>query len=112
MGFFQPVDNLPIVNVANAGSAIPLKFSLGGYHGLAIFAAGFPTSGQVQCNVSEPAGEVEETVNSGGSSLTYDAVTDRYTYVWKTNKAWKGMCRLMTVRFDDGTERSAKFRFK
>ncbi len=111
-GFFQPVDNLPVVNVATAGSSIPLKFSLGGFHGLNIFAAGFPTSGQVQCNVSEATGEIEETASLGGSNLTYDAVTDRYTYVWKTNKAWKGTCRLMTVRFNDGSERSAKFRFR
>jgi hypothetical protein len=111
-GFFQPVDNLPVVNVANAGSSIPLKFGLGGYHGLNIFAAGFPTSGQVQCNSSEPAGEVEETVNSGGSSLSYDPITGRYTYVWKTNKAWKGTCRLLVIRFADGTQQYAKFRFK
>jgi hypothetical protein len=29
-GFFSPVDNPPTVNVAKAGSAIPVKFSLGG----------------------------------------------------------------------------------
>ena len=39
-GFFQPVDNLPVVNRVNAGQAIPLKFSLSGYQGLAIFASG------------------------------------------------------------------------
>ena len=32
-GFFQPVDNLPAINVAAAGSSIPVKFSLGGNHG-------------------------------------------------------------------------------
>src|SRR6185295_6911527 len=29
-GFFQPVDNLPTINAATAGSAIPVKFSLSG----------------------------------------------------------------------------------
>ena len=33
-GFFQPVDNLQVVNVANAGRSIPVKFSLGGNQGL------------------------------------------------------------------------------
>lgn len=28
---------------------------------------------------------VSETVNVGGSSLSYDAATDTYTYVWKTD---------------------------
>jgi hypothetical protein len=32
-GFFQPVDNLPTLNIAKAGSAIPVKFSLGGDQG-------------------------------------------------------------------------------
>ena len=43
-GFFQPVDNLPALNVVKAGSAIPVKFSLGGNKGLNIFAAGYPLS--------------------------------------------------------------------
>ena len=38
-GFFSPVDNLPTVNVAKAGSTIPVKFSLGGNRGLGILAA-------------------------------------------------------------------------
>jgi hypothetical protein len=112
VGFFQPVDNLPIVNVANAGSSIPLKFGLGGNQGMNIFAPGFPSSGQVPCTVSEPAQTVDETVTAGQSSLQYDPATDRYTYVWKTNKAWKGTCRLLVVRFNDGTEQYAKFRFR
>ena len=33
-GFFAPVDNLPTLNVAKAGSAIPVKFSLTGNQGL------------------------------------------------------------------------------
>src|SRR6185369_8070766 len=38
-GFFAPVDNLPVLNVVNAGKAIPVKFSLSGNKGLNIFAA-------------------------------------------------------------------------
>jgi CSLREA domain-containing protein len=108
-GFFQPIENLPTVNVATAESAIPVKFSLGGYHGLNIFAAGYPISSPVACNASEPGSTIDQTVSAGGS---YDAATDRYTYVWKTNKAWKGTCRMLVVRFVDGREHYAKFRFR
>ena len=52
-GFFQPVDN-NAVNVAKAGSAIPVKFSLGGYKGLSIFAPGYPVSQQVACVSGAP----------------------------------------------------------
>jgi len=111
-GFFQPVENLPVVNVATAGSSIPLKFSLGGDHGLNIFAAGFPASGQVSCAENDPTQTVDETVTAGQSSLQYDPATERYIYVWKTNRTWRATCRLLTVRFNDGTERQAKFRFR
>src|SRR6185295_6038373 len=53
-GFFQPVDNLPTLNVASAGSAIPVKFSLGGNQGLNIFAAGYPASSPIDCDANDP----------------------------------------------------------
>lgn len=111
-GFFQPVDNLPLVNILNAGQAVPIKFSLGGYQGLNILAAGYPISSPIACDASAPGDVIEETVNAGGSSLSYDAVTDRYTYVWKTNKAWKGACRMFVLKLSDGSEHYAKFRFR
>ena len=43
-GFFQPVDNPPMLNVVKAGSAVPVKFSLGGEKGLNIFDVGYPQS--------------------------------------------------------------------
>ena len=40
-GFFQPIDN-GVFNRMKAGRAVPVKFGLGGDHGLDIFAAGVP----------------------------------------------------------------------
>ena len=111
-GFFQPVDNLPTLNLVTAGSSIPVKFSLSGNQGLAIFAAGFPASSQNQCDASEPGVVIEETVNAGGSSLNYNGTTDQYIYVWKTDRAWKGTCRMLVVKFNDGSQYFAKFRFR
>ena len=111
-GFFQPVDNLPTLNVASAGSAIPVKFSLGGNQGLNIFAAGYPASSPIQCDASEPGAAIEETVNAGGSSVSYDAATGQYTYVWKTQRAWKGTCRMLVVGLSDNNQYLAKFRFR
>lgn len=111
-GLFNPIENLPVVNQANAGQAIPVKFSLSGNKGLNIFAVGFPASQQIACTDGSPISTVDETVNAGGSSLTYDATTDRYNYVWKTDKAWKGTCRLLIIRLNDGSNHIAQFRFK
>jgi alpha-tubulin suppressor-like RCC1 family protein len=110
-GFFAPVENLPVVNVAQAGSAIPVKFSLGGDQGLNIFASGSPTAPAVPCNAVDPTDNLTEVVNAGNSSLSYDAVADRYIYVWKTNKAWANTCRTLTLTFVDGTTQTASFKF-
>jgi predicted extracellular nuclease len=110
-GFFQPVDNAPLVNLANAGQSIPVKFSLGGYQGLAIFASGFPASQSIMCSSGTPD-LIEETATAGSSSLSYNATTDQYTYVWKTEKAWANSCRQLLVQLNDGTVHRASFKFK
>ena len=110
-GFFQPVDNLPTLNVVQAGVGIPVRFSLSGDHGLAIFAAGYPISEQIACDSGAPQDVIEETLLVGASSLSYDAASDTYTYAWKTSKVWANTCRQLNVRLNDGTEHKANFRF-
>jgi len=111
-GFFAPIDNLPAFNEMKAGQAAPVKFSLGGNQGLNIFAAGSPSSVQISCNTSDPVATVEETETAGQSTLTYDATSDRYKYVWKTESSWKNTCRQLTLTLRDGTVHTAKFKFK
>ncbi len=112
LGFFQPVDNPPFVNMANAGSAIPVKFSLSGNKGLNIFAAGYPVSQQIACVSGAPLAVIEQTITAGGSSLSYDPTFDQYVYVWKTDKSWKGTCRQLILNLNDGTTHAANFQFK
>jgi uncharacterized repeat protein (TIGR01451 family) len=111
-GFFSPISNPPTLNQANSGQAIPIKFSLGGNQGLNIFAAGSPGSVQTNCASGVPISNIEEIDTPGNSGLSYDAGSDRYTYVWKTEKAWKNTCRQLTVTLKDGTVHVANFKFK
>ncbi len=112
-GFFSPVDNPDVLNRVKAGSAIPLKFSLGGDHGLDIFdeagGSGSPSSRPISCDPTDPTDTLEQTVSTNSSGLTYDAATDLYTYVWKTRKDWTG-CRQLVLRLDDGKEYTAVLR--
>jgi len=110
-GFFSPIRNGGTLNRVKAGSAVPVKFSLGGDRGLEIFAAGNPRSVSVACDGSQP-GAPEATVTPGSSSLSYAAGSDRYTYVWKTNKAWAGTCRKLEITFVDGSTHEALFDFR
>jgi hypothetical protein len=87
---------------------VPVKFSLGGYQGLNIFATGYPASQTIVCNTSAGLDAIEQTVTAGSSSLSYDATSDQYTYVWKTDKSWAaGTCRQLTVQLNDGTSQTA-----
>jgi hypothetical protein len=109
-GFFQPVDNLPTINSAKAGSAIPVKFSLDGDHGLGILARGSPFVQLMVCNSLAPVDAVESVVAVSANGLSYDPVSDQYVYVWKTERTWRD-CYKLTLRLADGQEHSAMFKF-
>jgi hypothetical protein len=100
-------------NSAKAGSAIPVKFSLGGDQGKPVFAAGGPKSTQITC----PPGRMKSTSVGGGngartSGLKYDTLSGVYTYTWKTSVAgFAGTCRRLELPLRDGTSRFAFFKF-
>ncbi len=109
-GFFPPIDNVPTVNTVKAGQAVPIKFSLSGDLGLDVFFDGYPTFEFGSCDPSS-GDPVEETVPDSNSGLTYDPVTNEYTFVWKTERSWANKCGTLTIVFDDGTVRNILFRF-
>ena len=107
-GFFPPIAGPPALNPATAGSAIPVKFSLGGDRGLDILADGYPVSVQIDCTTGAPIGSAAETRSDEG--LTF--ASGQYKYVWKTEPAWAGTCRELRVLLVDGTMHAARFRFR
>jgi alpha-tubulin suppressor-like RCC1 family protein len=134
-GFFAPVANLPAVNTVKAGQAIPVSFSLGGYRGMGIFAPGYPVSVAHSCGCHGNGGgpgdhgdhghhghrrdhreggdDRDRTmVSIAGAGLSYSPGTDRYQFVWKTQKSWAGQCRTLIVTLADGTTHTAEFRFR
>jgi hypothetical protein len=119
-GFYQPVDDDPVagnlpLNTVKAGAAVPVKFSLGGDQGSAIFETRSPSSRRIDCSSAAPVDAIEQTVSAGGSSLAFDAATGIYTYVWKTDKTWakapNGPCRQLSVTLTDGSVHVANFKF-
>lgn len=110
-GFFSPVKNPPALNSVKAGSTVTVKFDLNGDHGLGILAAGFPVSLQVLCGTETMVGDGSPTATPGHSGLTYDEAAGHYTYMWKTEKAWAGTCRVLSLQLVDGTFHYALFKF-
>jgi uncharacterized repeat protein (TIGR01451 family) len=111
-GFFAPVNNPPTLNSVKAGSAVPVKFSLSGNKGLGIFPVNSPQVGIIACDATAPVTDLTDTVTAGGSSLSYDATSDQYVYVWKTDSSWAGSCRQLIVTLNDGSVHVANFKFK
>jgi hypothetical protein len=112
-GFFDPVENAPMFNEMKAGRAVPVKFSLGGDRGLVILASGYPQVTGTACPSSASTDAVEETLAVDASKLSYDAATDQYTFVWKTDKSWAGTCKKVVLKFTDGSApRTLLFSFR
>lgn len=109
-GWQQPLVSLPARNTVKAGRAIPVKFSLGGDQGLSIFNGSAPKSSNISCT---PAGTdpIEETSSAGSSSLSYDATTGLYTYVWKSESSWAGKCRIFELNLKDSSAHKIEFVF-
>ena len=63
------------------------------------------------CNTNAPLDVINETAAAGASGLSYDANSDQYTYVWKTDKTWSQSCRRFLLKFRDGSVQSADFSF-
>jgi len=107
-GFLTPLSNPPSTSTVNAGSSVPVKFSVGGDRGTAIFTVGSPSSQPADCKTWQPKGTSSATSTSGHSTLTYDPKTGTYTYVWQTAAGWAGSCRILTVALKDATTHTAR----
>ncbi|MGH7509368.1 MAG: PxKF domain-containing protein [Gemmatimonadales bacterium] len=108
-GFFPPVYNMPFVNRATAGRAIPVKFSVEGNRRVGVLQPGSPTSTAVTCSENLTERPVEGSITRAASRL--EVVGQNYTYVWKTSSEWAGTCRKLVVTLVDGSRHEALFRF-
>jgi len=116
-GFYQPVDNPPIVNVAKAGSTIPLKFevfkTVSGEEITDTSKIVQPLKAQkISCTTlnGSPTDEIYLTA-TGKTSLRYDPIAEQFIYNWKT-PTQKKTCWKVTVSTIDGSSISALFRLK
>lgn len=91
---------------ANAGSAVPIWFSLGGVSDPS--AVQGVTSAAVSCDTGASM--------SAASAITMNGVIKyedgRFKFVWKTDKAWRGGCQELRISLSDGTTHTAVFSFR
>jgi hypothetical protein len=114
IGFSSPVDNLPTLNSAKAGQAIPLKFRVLDYLGNPVNSLPYfgTLSGSMTCGGSAPVDLVEEYAS--GSSGLQNFGNGYYQFNWKTPTNYANTCRTFAVNLFDGasTYVQANFQFK
>ena len=106
-GFFSPVQNPPKWTRWKAGAPVPVRFSLGGYHGPRPEAAGYPRSRP--CGGGE--GELVTRAAKKKPVFDYERRSGRYSLRWKTDRRWAGTCREFVLKLDDGSMHTARFQF-
>jgi len=107
------VDNLPTVNKAKAGQAIPFKWALQDANGNFVSdlstAAGYGY--QVGSCTSALGDAIESYDTTGTSGLRYDPLANQFIFTSQTQKSWAGSCKTFILRLSDGTTHQANFNF-
>jgi len=113
-GFFSPIENEGVVNKANAGQTIPVKWRLTDMNGEPVSdPASFVsvTSYRIDCETLEnlSTDDIEEYAGSSGLQYLGDGY---WQFNWKTSKAYAGQCRIMKLTLNDNRSYTSSFTFK
>ncbi len=98
------------ITEVDAGSSVPVSFSLGGFKGLNIYSSP-PASRRINCITGLPVGAVQP-INRTLPDPFYNAAFDFYTTTWLTQAQWAGTCRRLMLNLDDGSKQKLDFYFQ
>ena len=102
-GFGPPIVDPPDRLVRQAGSSLPVRFSLGGDHGLDVLAEGSPSYVRIDCDSGVETGTTQLAASARRTDLTYDETSDEYLFVWKTDRSLAGACLQFSLQLTDGS---------
>jgi hypothetical protein len=108
-GFYDGVADAPSTNYAKAGQEVEVKFRLTGTSSSRIFASGYPASQAASCTTKQATGALSAiSIDDDDDYNRYDG---KYKFTWKTSSGWKNSCRILVLKFADGTSSSTFFNF-
>ena len=114
-GFYAPVDNSPVVNLVQAGQAVPVKWRLTDANGVPVTdPSSFLSVSSYQVSCGDYTGAPESAVDeaaAGSSGLLYLG-NGNWQFNWKTPKDYAGQCRVMLLNLKDVSDHQAQFKFK
>jgi uncharacterized protein len=107
-GFMAPSTPAGVTTI-KAGASHPVKFSLDGDQGMAVLGGNL----LLQQHACPTGGSIGSPIVAAQSEpFSYDLLTDSYKFVWKTQKAWAGLCGTLSVPLADGQTYTLEVRFK
>lgn len=107
-GFMAPLHATELAQRLS-GSAMAVKFTLGGALGTDVFDAGFPKVQPINCATREATGEAVSL--AANQWVFQDLAGGLYHFKWKSSHDWQNVCRRLILGFDDGSRYSADVRF-
>ncbi len=113
-GLFAPIDNIPVANVAKAGSTVPVKWKITDNSGTGIAdTTSFTNLDSIGVSTGTCTGAPGDNLEtySTTSGLQYLG-SGNWQFNWKTRIGYAGQCRTMVVTLKDGTTHTAIFQFK
>jgi hypothetical protein len=113
VGFFAPIANAPVMNVVNAGRAIPVKWELQdtlGHYILDLNTVSSITYYQIACASETLDNLISGTADTtGASGLRLSG--NGYAFNWQTEKNFANKCFEVRTMLNDGGVRAARFKF-
>ena len=108
-GFLAPANNLPVFNLVNRGTRVPLRWRLpDGQGGYVTSTASYQSVSvtTIACPAdAEPLGEV----TTAPAGISFDAVSNTFAYNWSIGSSWSG-CRSVIIRLRDGSLHELHFK--
>jgi hypothetical protein len=104
--FQNPVAPPPSVNEANAGTTVPVRFTLTQHSSDPITSVD-ALSQQVDCATLAPTGALEPA-----SGFWRQRTFPRYRFEWRTLPSWEGTCRQFVLRIGNIVDQVAYFHFR
>jgi hypothetical protein len=112
-GFSSPVDNLPTLNSAKAGQAIPLKWRITNSSGNPItnLTSVAVTTSSRDCSSGVSGTDALEEYAAGSSGLQ-NLGDGYYQFNWKSPTSYANSCKTINLDMGEGVLRQAAFQFK
>lgn len=110
-GFFRPVENGGVLNVAKAGQTVPLKWRLTDASGnlVTTLSSAKVTVVALSCSLGSTTDQVEEYVS--GSWGLQNLGDGYYQFSWATPKSYANSCKTVHLDLGEGTTHTALFKF-